>query len=81
MGTLRESSDLEAMLRRMTRALVRRAEAGDTDALVALMRVGKSMRAAENEAAGALIGKGYTWEDLAGESGLTKQGAEQRWNK
>lgn len=79
MGQLRESKDLAGMLRRMASALVRRAAAGDSDALVALVDAGKRLREAEGDAARALNAKGMSWAEIGAEVGMSKQAAQKKW--
>lgn len=77
----RESSELQAFLLRMLRALVRRATDGDMDAVVALVAVEKAAKAALAEGVRGLRAKDYTWQSIAEELGMTKQNAEKRWGK
>lgn len=77
----RESEELEAMVRRMQRALVRRAREGDTTAVEALARLERSASAATTVALAAAHTSGggfYSYGDLADVAGSTRQAVQQR---
>lgn len=68
------------MLARMMRALARRAEGGDLEALAALVELEPWLRAQSKRAARALVNEqGYSWSQLALRLGITKQSAHGRW--
>jgi hypothetical protein len=71
------------MMTRMLAALVRRATAGDLDALGELAVLSRATRGAVVEAArGAHDGPaGYSWTDVAIELGMTRQAARKRFGK
>lgn len=75
----REASDIGAMMGRMFRSLVARAETGDTEALEVLVELqrqsGNHVRAAAQE----LIAFGYTYADLAQVLGVSRQAATKRF--
>lgn len=79
----REAPELGAMVRRMVRALVRRAAEGDWEALEELA----ALEAAAREAVGhALVamhdgGRQYSWTELGDVLGVSRQAAEQRANR
>lgn len=80
----REAPELAAFLRRMGRALVRRAGEGDLEALSALLDSIAALEAAAGEAARALVdpdGPAYSWGEVGREVGMTRQAARQRWGK
>ena len=84
----RESLELAAFLRRMGRALVKRARGGDMDALVALVDSRDALNAAIVAAAQALHydyhddhSGGYSWGEIARELGITRQAARQRFGR
>lgn len=74
-----EAEDIAAMLRRMTKALVRRAAEGDTFALVALRQARRDIDDAMSEAARALHGDpfNYPWSLIGADLGITRQAAQQ----
>lgn len=77
----RESEELEAMIRRTHRALVRRAGAGDTTALEALARLERTASVATTVALSRAHTSGggyYSWGDLADVAGSTRQAVQQR---
>ncbi|MEV5004015.1 hypothetical protein [Nocardioides sp. LML1-1-1.1] len=65
-------------LGRMARALVRRAEGGDLDALVALVEAQRAMAAAVKEA-GSGLHEHYSWSEIGSSIGTSKQAAEKRF--
>lgn len=75
----REAPELEAFLKRMARALTRRAAEGDLEALSALHGAAQAVDDAMGQAARELHGFGYSWTEIGREVGLTRQGARQRW--
>ena len=69
------------MVRRMQRALVRRAREGDTTALEALARLERSGSAATTVALAAAhtsAGGFYSYSELADVAGSTRQAVQQR---
>ncbi len=77
----RESEELEAMMRRMYRALVRRAASGDTTALEALARLERVGSAATTVALwrSHRSSRGlYSLGELADVVGATRQAVQQR---
>lgn len=84
----REALELASFLRRMARALVRRAAAGDLDALVALVESRNAIDNAISDAARALhdwddpgTHAGYSWSEIGRELGITRQAAQQRFSE
>lgn len=75
-----ESPELGAMIRRMVRALVRRAAEGDTEALEQLAIVERDVPMAVSVAIARMnVGEaGYSYTELAGVVGTTRQAARQR---
>lgn len=80
----REALELAAFLRRMGRALVRRAGEGDVLALVALVESRASLDDAIREAAAALYYDSpleLSWGDIGRELGMTRQAARQAFQR
>lgn len=77
----RETSEVAAMQARMLRAMVRRAAAGDLDALGELVRLEALLSLAVHQAAVALHDAPglYSWSEIAAELGVTRQAARQRF--
>lgn len=81
MRSERESEDLEAMVRRTMRALVRRAASGDTTALESLGRLERVAAAATTVAtARSHVNHGglYTYGELAQTTRTSRQAVQQR---
>ena len=74
-----EAADMGKFMRRVARAMVRRAEGGELDAVRELRTTHKAIGDALNDAARAAHDAGYTWADIAAELGMTKQAAHKRW--
>lgn len=74
-----EASDVAAMVERMLRALERRASTGDTEALVELAKLERGMSDHVGRAGAALHQFGYTYGELAGELGVSRQAARARF--
>lgn len=80
----REAPELAGFLRRMARALVRRAAAGDLEALAALVESRDALDVAIGDAARALhydFTQPYSWGEIARELGISRQAAQQRFGK
>lgn len=77
----REAAELIGFQRRMARAMVKRAEGGELEALSALADARRAFDAAISEAARALRIHGYTWADIGAELGVTKQAAQKRFGE
>jgi hypothetical protein len=74
-----EAEDIGGMLRRMSRALVKRAAEGDTFALVVLSQSRDEIQQAMSDAARALHGPpfNYPWSTIGADLGITRQAAQQ----
>lgn len=68
-----------AFLRRVARAMVRRAGEGELDAVVVLLRARADIDEQLGNAARAAHDFGYSWTDIARELGMTRQNALKRW--
>lgn len=76
----REASDLGDMMARMLRALSRRAEGGDLEALIELVKLDRVLALEQLRAAHALnTMQGYSWAQIALRLGITRQSAHGRW--
>lgn len=82
MSRFRESSEMTGMVRRVSKAMVRRAEEGDVLALTALVDMRDAIDAATAEAARALHDgpDGLSWTAIGQELGMTRQNARQRFS-
>jgi hypothetical protein len=80
-GKTYECPDMAAMMTRLARAMVRRADEGDLEALTALAAVDVAVRDAIVAAARALhYGRqSYSWGEIARELGVTRQAAQKRF--
>lgn len=74
-----ENDDYAAFARRVVRAHGRRVAAGDPDALVDLVALSRDIDAVTRCAVAGLRTAGYSWADVAGRLGITRQAAQQRW--
>jgi hypothetical protein len=76
-----EAPEIGAMLARMLAALVRRAGAGELDAVVELQALERRAGQALVLAARAAHGEPgrYSWTELGRELGMTRQAAQQRF--
>lgn len=75
----REAPEVGAMVRRMVRALVRRAAAGDTLALEELAALEDLLPTAVTVAGHLMRGEGrYSWTDVAEVTGTSRQAAHKR---
>jgi hypothetical protein len=75
----RESPAIGKFMGRMTKALIRRAQGGDADALVVLVDLQRQAQVAVVDAGRALIAAGYSYSDLARELGVSRQAALKRF--
>lgn len=76
-----EAPELSGMVGRVLRSMVRRAEAGDIDALEQLVVIRQAADLAIADAAYGLVrGPGqYSWGEVGRWLGMTRQAARQRW--
>ena len=74
-----ENDDFGAFARRIVAAYGRRVAAGDPDALRALVALGSDVDAAIGAGVAGLRAAGYSWADIAGRLGMSRQAAQQRW--
>jgi hypothetical protein len=76
-----ENPDYAAFAARIIRAHGRRIADGDIDSLPDLVRLGAELDAATQHAVDGLRAFGYSWGDIAGRLGTTRQAAQQRWGR
>lgn len=74
-----ENGAYVAFARRVLRAAGRRVAAGDVDGLADLVALSADVDACIGEAVSGLRGVGYSWGEIAGRIGTTRQAAQQRW--
>lgn len=70
-----------AMIGQLVDALAGRAAGGDLDPLVALHKVSRQLDDAMTVAAIEARRAGHSWTTIAGELGVSRQAARQRWAK
>ena len=68
-----------AFMARAVRAYVRRAEAGDDDALLALVQLRAQVDDAIHQAGRAMHANGFSWAEIAAPLGVTRQAAAMRF--
>lgn len=73
-----EAPGLGAAVERMLRALVRRAAAGDTEALEQLCQLDVELAASTRKALRGLHEFGYSYAELASVTGTSRQAVAQR---
>src|SRR5258708_38800263 len=74
-----ENDDFAAFARRILRAYARRIAAGDVEALRSLTNLSSDVDTLTRTAVKGLRDFGYSWADIAGRLGVTRQAAQQRW--
>jgi ribosomal protein S20 len=76
-----ENDNYARFVRRVMRAYARRVAAGDVDALAGMTGLAAELDEAISQAVIGLRGAGYSWADIAGRIGVTRQAAQQRWGR
>jgi hypothetical protein len=76
-----ENPDYAAFAARIIRAHGRRIADGDMDSLPGLLRLAAELEAATQHAVNGLRTFGYSWGEIAGRLGTTRQAAQQRWGR
>jgi hypothetical protein len=78
-----ENDRFAAMLRRMLRAMGRRAVTdGDLDALADMVAIHDEMAALIGDTVeGLRVDRGYSWADIGRAAGVSRQAAQQRWGR
>ena len=74
-----ENDQFAAFARRILRAYARRIADGDVEALRSLTNFSSDVDALTRTAVKGLRDFGYSWADIAGRLGVTRQAAQQRW--
>lgn len=74
-----EAPEMEAFMRRMARALARRAAEGDLEALAAIVAARADLADALEVGARGAHEHGYSWTEIGREIGITRQAARQRF--
>ncbi len=81
-GTHMEAAEYASFLARCVRALGRRAESGDVEALKELVSLRRTVTQTRDLAAVALHDKqGWSWGEVALALGISRQAAQQRWGR
>jgi hypothetical protein len=76
-----ENPDYAAFATRIIRAHGRRIADGDIDSVPDLLRLAAELDAATQHAVSGLRAFGYSWGEIAGRLGTTRQAAQQRWGR
>jgi hypothetical protein len=76
-----ENPDYAAFATRIIRAHGRRIADGDIDSLPDLLRLAAELDAATQHAVDGLRAFGYSWGEIAGRLGTSRQAAQQRWGR
>jgi len=79
MAKHRESPEIEAFVKRMHRALIRRAKDGDLEAVEALANLVASSSEACKLAADAAWRSGFSYTQIGDALGISRQAARQRF--
>lgn len=74
-----ENDQFGAFARRIIRAYGRRIAGGDVEALRDLLALNQEIEQATDNAIEGLRDSGYSWGEIAGRLGVTRQAAHQRW--
>jgi hypothetical protein len=77
----REPLDQGAMIGKLIEALSAKAAGGDLDPLIALRRLSGQLDTAMTAAAVEARRAGHSWTTIAGELGVSRQAARQRWGR
>lgn len=81
-GRYRETSEFLGFIRRGLRALVRRVgDEGDIESLGQMLALQTQLDASIVGAVAGLRRTGYSWAEIGSRTGMTRQGAQQRWGR
>ena len=75
----KSNAEFAGFVHRVLRAHARRIAAGDVEALVDLVQLSAGVDQAIADAVVGLREFGYSWSEIAGRLGISKQAAQQRW--
>jgi hypothetical protein len=75
------TEELKGMFRRMLRAYVKRAADEDPWVVADLLAIRTDLDSAIDDAVANLVARGYSWNDIGQELGMTRQAAWKRWGK
>lgn len=74
-----ENDEFAAFARRVLRAYSRRIACGDVDAITDLKELAEEVESALGRSVVGLRLLGYSWAEIGGRLGVTRQAAHQRW--
>lgn len=75
------TEELKGMFGRMLRAYVKRAADEDPWVVKDLLDIREQLDASIDDAVANLVARGYSWQDIGQELGMTRQAAWKRWAK
>ena len=76
-----ENDEYARFVRRVMRAYARRVASGDVDALADMTGLATELDEAITQAVIGLREAGYSWAEIAGRLGVSRQAAQQRWGR
>jgi hypothetical protein len=76
-----ENDEYARFVLRVVRAYARRVAGGDVDALADITGLATELDEAIGQAVIGLRKAGYSWAEIAGRLGVTRQAAQQRWGR
>ncbi len=76
-----ENDEYASFIRRVLRAYSRRVAAGDADALADMTGLAAELDEVISQAVTGLRAAGYSWAEIAARLGVTRQAAQQRWDR
>jgi ribosomal protein S20 len=76
-----ENDEYARFVRRVVRAYARRVADGDVDALADMTGLATELDEAISQAVIGLREAGYSWAEIAGRLGVSRQAAQQRWGR
>ena len=76
-----ENDEYARFVRRVVRAYARRVAGGDVEALAEMTGLATELDEAIGQAVIGLREAGYSWSEIAGRLGVSRQAAQQRWGR